>query len=104
MLLQPFALVPASVAQMPASAAPAPFALRSAVLLKLEADTSYAATTSFTGLLPLQSVASLVLSVLLRPGADIGTVVGAGLYSLGLTQLRTQRPSFFFPAAVGSQL
>ena len=38
-LLQPFALVPASVAGMPASAAPAPFALRSAVLLKLEADT-----------------------------------------------------------------
>ena len=39
MLLQPFALVPASVAQMPASAAPAPFGVRSAVLLKLEADT-----------------------------------------------------------------
>ena len=37
-LLQPFALVP-SVARMPASAAPAPFGLRSEVLLKLEADT-----------------------------------------------------------------
>ena len=31
--------MPDSVAQMPASAAPAPFCLRSAVLLKLEADT-----------------------------------------------------------------
>lgn len=82
MLLQPFALVPASVAQMPASAAPAPFGLRSAVLLKLEADTVLLLLALL--LLPLQSVASLVLSVLLRPGADIGTVVGAGLLSLGL--------------------
>ena len=72
------------------------------MLLKLEADTVLLLLALL--LLPLQSVASLVLSVLLRPGADIGTVVGAGLYSLGLTQLRTRRPSFFFPAAAGSQL
>ena len=42
------------------------------VLLKLEADTVLLLLALL--LLPLQSVASLVLSVLLRPGADIGTV------------------------------
>ena len=53
------------------------------MLLKLEADTVLLLLALLL-LLPLQSVASLVLSVLLRPGADIGTVVGAGLLSLGL--------------------